>query len=63
MNIHLNSMKLHALIDGLALHKLLNPNGVSNDDIQIIVDEEIVRLTHKGGRPVNFIAWLIIFVK
>ena len=43
MNIHLNSMKLHALIDGL--HKLLNPNGVSNDDIQIIVDEEIVRLT------------------
>lgn len=45
VNIHLNSMKLHALIDGLALHKLLNPNGVSNDDIQIIVDEEIVRLT------------------
>ncbi|WP_210137084.1 TetR family transcriptional regulator C-terminal domain-containing protein [Staphylococcus sp. GDH8C109P] len=45
LNIHLNSMKLHALIDGLALHKLLNPNGISNDDIQTIVDEEIVRLT------------------
>lgn len=45
LNMHLNSMKLHALIDGLALHKLLNPNGISNDDIQTIVDEEIVRLT------------------
>ena len=45
LNIHLNSMKLHALIDGLALHKLLNPNGISNDDIQTIVDEEIVKLT------------------
>ena len=45
MNIHLNSMKLHALIDGLALHKLLNQTVFSNDDIQIIVDEEIVRLT------------------
>ncbi|MGI2321706.1 TetR/AcrR family transcriptional regulator [Staphylococcus cohnii] len=45
LNIHLNSMKLHALIDGLALHKLLNPNRISNDDIQTIVDEEIVRLT------------------
>lgn len=45
LNIHLNSIKLHALIDGLALHKLLNPNGISNDDIQTIVDEEIVRLT------------------
>ena len=34
-------MKLHALIDGLALHKLLNPNQTSNEDIQSIVDEEI----------------------
>lgn len=45
VNIHLNSVKLHALIDGLALHKLLNPNGVSNDDIQNIINEEILRLT------------------
>lgn len=45
LNIHLNSVKLHALIDGLALHKLLNPNGVSNDDIQNIINEEILRLT------------------
>lgn len=45
LNIHLNSMKLHALIDGLALHKLLNPIQTSNEDIQSIVDEEIARLT------------------
>lgn len=45
-NIRLNSMKLHALIDGLALHKLLNPNEVSNEDIQLIIDEEIERLTY-----------------
>lgn len=45
-NIRLNSMKLHALIDGLALHKLLNPNEISNEDIQLIIDEEIERLTY-----------------
>ncbi|WP_167630426.1 TetR/AcrR family transcriptional regulator [Listeria valentina] len=45
LNIRLNSIKLHALIDGLALHKLLNPNETSNEDIQAIVDEEIARLT------------------
>ena len=46
LNIHLQSMKLHALIDGLALHKLLNPNQTTSEDIQLIVDEEITRLTH-----------------
>lgn len=45
LNIHLHSMKLHALIDGLALHKLLIPNQTSNEDIQSIVNEEITRLT------------------
>lgn len=44
LNIHLQSMKLHALIDGLALHKLLNPNQTTSEDIQLIVDEEITRL-------------------
>lgn len=44
--LRLDSMKLHALIDGLALHKLLNPNETSNEDIQAILDEEITRLTH-----------------
>ncbi len=43
-------MKLHALIDGLALHKLLNPNDTSNEDIQSIIDEEIATLTYKGGK-------------
>src|SRR5699024_8924355 len=51
LNIHLNSMKLHALIDGLAFHKLLNPNGISNDDIQTIVDEGRVRLTLSKRTP------------
>lgn len=50
LNIHLTAMKLHALIDGLALHKLLNPNDTSNEDIQSIIDEEIATLTYKGGK-------------
>ncbi|MFT2140111.1 TetR family transcriptional regulator C-terminal domain-containing protein [Staphylococcus sp. GDY8P145P] len=45
INIHLNSMRLHALIDGLALHKLLNPEQTSNEDIEAIVFEEISKLT------------------
>lgn len=44
LNIRLQSMKLHALIDGLALHKLLNPTQTTSEDIQLIVDEEITRL-------------------
>ena len=38
-------MRLHALIDGLALHKLLNPKQTSNEDIKAIVFEEISKLT------------------
>lgn len=38
-------MRLHALIDGLALHKLLNPEQTSNEDIEAIVFEEISKLT------------------
>ncbi|WP_052256079.1 TetR/AcrR family transcriptional regulator [Salinicoccus sp. YB14-2] len=45
LNLRLNSMKLHALIDGLAIHKLLNPNEISNEDIELIIEEEIHRLT------------------
>ncbi|MCJ1765290.1 TetR/AcrR family transcriptional regulator [Mammaliicoccus sciuri] len=45
INIHLNPMRLHALIDGLALHKLLNPEQTSNEDIEAIVFEEISKLT------------------
>lgn len=45
-NIRLSTIKLHALIDGLALHKLLNPDDISNKDIENIVRTEINTLTN-----------------
>jgi hypothetical protein len=32
---------LHALLDGLALHKLLNPEQMINEDIEHLIESEV----------------------
>ncbi|HLR18862.1 MAG TPA: TetR/AcrR family transcriptional regulator [Staphylococcus sp.] len=41
LNQYLTIIRTHALLDGLALHKLLNPEQMSNKDIIEIIEKEV----------------------
>lgn len=41
LNQYVAIMKMHALLDGLALHKLLNPEQMMNEDIEHLIESEV----------------------
>ncbi|MDG0843858.1 TetR/AcrR family transcriptional regulator [Staphylococcus equorum] len=48
LNKYLTIVKTHALLDGLALHKLLNPKQIPDEDIIKLIENE-VKSWLKGG--------------